>query len=117
MSRTPLLSQPRVQRVLYPMAIGLLLIALWQWMVVAMELPPYLVPSPWLMLQTLVTDWAPLGNALLVTLKITVLSFVLATVASRNDSSVILSVTRSALPSGAQSVTSVCTMRKGEGTR
>lgn len=78
---TPLLSQPRVQRVLYPVAIGVLLIALWQWMVVAMELPPYLVPSPWLMLQTLVTDWAPLGSALLVTLKITVLSFVLATVA------------------------------------
>ena len=63
MSRTPLLSQPRVQRVLYPLAIGLLLIALWQWMVVAMELPPYLVPSPWLMLQTLVTDWAPLVDS------------------------------------------------------
>ncbi len=46
-----------------------------------MELPPYLVPSPYLMMETLVTDWVPLGNALLVTLKITVLSFVLATVA------------------------------------
>jgi NitT/TauT family transport system permease protein len=46
-----------------------------------MELPPYLVPSPYLMMQTLVTDWVPLGNALLVTLKITVLSFVLAPVA------------------------------------
>ena len=77
----PLLSQPRVQRVLYPVLIGVVLVALWQWMVVAMELPPYLVPSPYLMMQTLVTDWAPLGNALLVTLKITVLSFLLATVA------------------------------------
>jgi NitT/TauT family transport system permease protein len=78
---TPLLSQPRVQRVLYPVLIGVVLVALWQWMVVAMELPAYLVPSPYLMMQTLVTDWGPLGNALLVTLKITVLSFVLATVA------------------------------------
>ncbi|MET3376793.1 ABC transporter ATP-binding protein [Variovorax sp. RO1] len=78
---TPLLSQPRVQRVLYPVLIGVVLVALWQWMVVAMELPPYLVPSPYLMMQTLVTDWAPLGSALLVTLKITVLSFALATVA------------------------------------
>ena len=77
----PLLGQPRVQRVLYPVLIGVVLIALWQWLVVAMELPPYLVPSPYLMMQTLVTDWAPLGNALLVTLKITVLSFLLATVA------------------------------------
>jgi NitT/TauT family transport system permease protein len=77
----PLLSQPRVQRVLYPVLIGVVLVALWQWMVVAMELPPYLVPSPILMVQTLVTDWVPLGNALLVTLKITLLSFALATVA------------------------------------
>lgn len=79
--RRPLLSQPRVQRVLYPLLIGVVLVALWQWMVVAMELPAYLVPSPYLMMQTLVTDWVPLGNALLVTLKITVLSFLLATVA------------------------------------
>ena len=145
----PLLSQPRVQRVLYPVLIGVVLVALWQWMVVAMDLPPYLVPSPWLMMQTLVTDWAPLGSALLVTLKITVLSFALATmgvtcsstaygkravsmrllctnrneistpatVASANDSTVIFSVTRSALPSGAQSVTSVCIISQGEGTR
>ncbi|MBB1603094.1 ABC transporter permease [Variovorax sp. UMC13] len=79
--RVPLLDQPRVQRVLYPVLIGVVLVALWQWMVVAMELPPYLVPSPWLMLQTLIADWVPLGNALLVTLKITLLSFGLATVA------------------------------------
>ena len=78
---TPLLSQPRVQRVLYPVLIGVVLVALWQWMVVAMDLPPYLVPSPYLMMQTLVNDWAPLGSALVVTLKITVLSFLLATVA------------------------------------
>ena len=81
MKSPPLLSQPRVQRVLYPVLIGVVLVALWQWMVVALELPPYLVPSPFLMVQTLVSDWAPLGNALLVTLKITLLSFALATVA------------------------------------
>ncbi|MNS94562.1 hypothetical protein D3C72_1287840 [compost metagenome] len=40
-----------------------------------------------------------------------------ATVASANDSTVIFSVTRSALPSGAQSVTSVCIISQGEGTR
>jgi len=51
--RMPLLNQPRVQRVLYPVLIGVVLVALWQWMVVAMELPPYLVPSPYLMMQPL----------------------------------------------------------------
>jgi NitT/TauT family transport system permease protein len=45
-----------------------------------LQLPPYLVPSPILMLQTLVTDWQTLGGALLFTLKITVLSFAVAVV-------------------------------------
>jgi NitT/TauT family transport system permease protein len=80
-ARIPLLQQPRVQRVVYPLLVGVVLIAIWQGLVTAMELPPYLVPSPYLMMQTLVTDWVPLGMALLVTLKITVLSFVVATVA------------------------------------
>ncbi len=79
--RTPLLQQPRVQRVAYPLLVGVVLVAIWQGLVTAMELPPYLVPSPYLMMQTLVTDWVPLGMALLVTLKITVLSFVVATIA------------------------------------
>jgi len=80
-ARIPLLQQPRVQRVMYPLLVGVVLIALWQGLVTAMELPPYLVPSPYLMMQTLVTDWVPLGMALGVTLKITVLSFVVATIA------------------------------------
>ena len=80
-ARVPLLQQPRVQRVMYPVLVGVVLIALWQGMVTAMELPPYLVPSPYLMMETLIKDWVPLGNALLVTLKITVLSFIVATIA------------------------------------
>ncbi|MCD2513673.1 ABC transporter permease [Comamonas endophytica] len=80
-TRAPLLSQPRVQRILYPLLVGVVLIALWQGLVTGLELPPYLVPSPWLMLQTLVTDWAALGASLWVTIKITLLAFVAATVA------------------------------------
>ncbi|MDP9898207.1 ABC transporter permease [Variovorax ginsengisoli] len=79
--RVPFLKQPRVQRVFYPLLVGVVLVAIWQGLVIGMELPPYLVPSPYLMMETLIKDWVPLGNALLVTLKITLLSFVLATVA------------------------------------
>jgi NitT/TauT family transport system permease protein len=78
--RVPLMSQPAVQRVVYPLLVGVVLVGLWQALVTAMELPPYLVPSPFLMMQTLFTDWAALGMALLTTLKVTVFSFVLATV-------------------------------------
>jgi len=80
-ARIPLLQQPRVQRVIYPLIVGTVLVAIWQALVTLMELPPYLVPSPYLMMETLIKDWVPLGNALLVTLKITVFSFVLATIA------------------------------------
>ena len=74
------LQSPRVQRVTYPVIVAVLLLAAWQGVVSGFKLPPYLVPSPLLMFQTLVTDWASLGGALLVTLKITLLSFLVATV-------------------------------------
>lgn len=79
--RTPLMQQPRIQRVVYPALVGLFLLALWQGMVTALELPPYLVPSPVLMFKTLMTDWPTLGVSLWVTTKITLLSFALATLA------------------------------------
>ncbi len=79
--RVPLMHQPRVQRVVYPVLVGLLLMALWQGMVTAMELPPYLVPSPILMFKTLMTDWASLSLSLWVTVKITLMSFGVAVIA------------------------------------
>ncbi|MFT3780168.1 MAG: ABC transporter permease [Ottowia sp.] len=79
--RTPWLRRPNVQRVVYPLLVGVLLLALWQGLVVGLELPPYLVPSPLLMMQTLATDFAPLMLSLWVTLKITVLAFAAATLA------------------------------------
>lgn len=78
---TPWLLQPKVQRVLLPALVGLVLLLLWQALVSGLELPPYLVPSPLLMLQTLMTDWVALGLSLWVTVKITLLAFALATVA------------------------------------
>ncbi|MDB5816480.1 MAG: transporter ATP-binding protein [Rhizobacter sp.] len=74
------MSRPSVQRVVYPLIVAVVLIGLWQGIVVGMQLPPYLVPSPWLMTTTLITDWAVLGMALVTTLKITVLSFLVAVV-------------------------------------
>ena len=78
---TPWLMQPKVQRVLLPSLVGVVLLLIWQALVTILELPPYLVPSPALMMQTLVSDWAPLGWSLWVTVKITLLAFGLATIA------------------------------------
>ena len=80
MNRAAALASPRVQRILYPALVAVLLLGSWQALVTGFKLPPYLVPSPLLMFQTLVTDWQSLGGSLLVTLKITLLSFAAATV-------------------------------------
>jgi len=77
----PLMQQPRIQRVVYPGLVAVVLLAVWQGVVSGLELPPYLVPSPVLMVKTLATDWLALGSALLVTVKITLFAFVVATVA------------------------------------
>jgi len=65
-------------RVLYPLAVAVALLAAWQGAVIGLQLPPYLVPSPLLVLQTLVADAPVLGTALLFTFKITLLAFAAA---------------------------------------
>lgn len=70
----------RARKVLYPAAVAVFLLAAWQALVTGLKLPAYLVPSPLLMFQTLATDWQSLGGSMLVTLKITLLSFLVATV-------------------------------------
>lgn len=71
---------PAVQRVVYPLLVALALIAAWQGLVVGFEIPVFLVPSPARVAQTLVADAGLLFGALLNTLKITLFSFVAATV-------------------------------------
>ena len=68
------------ERVIYPVLVALVLLALWQGLVVALEIPPFLVPSPLKVGQTLVADAPLLLHALANTLWITALSFVAAVV-------------------------------------
>ena len=70
----------RTQQVLWPLLLAGVMLALWQGLVVAFEVPAYLVPSPWRVAQVLVQDAALLFTALAVTLKITVLAFACAVV-------------------------------------
>ena len=61
-----------------PIAVGVLALVLWQALVKAFDVPHYLVPSPLLVAQTLVTDWGLLFSSLLITLKITFGAFFMA---------------------------------------
>ena len=76
----PLLARQEFQRVFYPALVAVLLIGLWQGVVTAFDIPKFLVPSPWLVAQTLVADAGLLFGALFTTLKITVFAFVCAAV-------------------------------------
>ncbi|CAD5369264.1 ABC transporter ATP-binding protein [Rubrivivax sp. A210] len=72
--------KPALQRLLWPTAVAVALLALWQGLVVAFEVPVFLVPSPLRVGQTLVADAPLLLSALLNTLKVTLLALACATV-------------------------------------
>ncbi|MBI5925780.1 MAG: ABC transporter permease [Aquabacterium sp.] len=69
----------RLKQAALPLLMTVILLGIWQAWTVIDEVPAYLVPSPWVIAQTFVKDWALLSSALLVTLKITVLAFFCAT--------------------------------------
>ena len=70
----------RALRVLLPIAVLALGVALWELVVRLGRIPPYVLPSPWLVFSTLVSDWAMLSAALVVTLTTTLEGFLLAAV-------------------------------------
>lgn len=66
--------------VLAPLGVGIVALLLWDVLVRLLEIPPYLLPGPLLVLQTLISEWGKLFPSLLVTLNITVVAFIAAAV-------------------------------------
>ena len=61
-----------------PLAVGVIALLIWHALVKAFDVPHYLVPSPALVVETLIADWGLLFNSLLITLKITFGAFFMA---------------------------------------
>jgi NitT/TauT family transport system permease protein len=78
---SPHLVRARIERIAYPLALAVVLVGAWQALVVGLDLKPYLVPSPLLMMKTLVANFGAFMGALAVTLKVTLLAFIVAVVA------------------------------------
>jgi NitT/TauT family transport system permease protein len=76
--KRPLLADARIRRMLAPIAVGALMLLLWQMLCSVFAVPVYLVPSPAAIGDTLAADWGLLFHALLVTLRITFFAFLLA---------------------------------------
>ncbi|HEY9831757.1 MAG TPA: hypothetical protein V6D26_14340, partial [Stenomitos sp.] len=62
--------------VIAPIVVGLLAILGWDIFVRVTKMPPYLLPGPFLVLQTLIRDWNELFPSLMITLQITIAAFV-----------------------------------------
>lgn len=67
-------------RIIAPVVIGTVVLALWEFAVRWNEVPAYVLPGPILVGQTLVADWGTLSGSLWVTLKITFMALAAAVV-------------------------------------
>ncbi|HEY6984355.1 ABC transporter permease [Reyranella sp.] len=63
-----------------PLLLGVLVLALWEEAVHLLAIPPYVLPGPILIAETLVTDWTMLAPSLWVTLTITLQALAAAVV-------------------------------------
>jgi len=70
-----------VSRALPPIAIGVIVLAIWELLVRVKEMPIYILPGPLLIITTLFKDWGTLYPSLLVTLAIAGAALLVATVA------------------------------------
>jgi NitT/TauT family transport system permease protein len=58
-------------KIVAPLVLGVLMLGLWEGLVWGFAIPPYILPGPLLIIQTLVADWSTLLPSLLVTVGIT----------------------------------------------
>jgi NitT/TauT family transport system permease protein len=70
----------RTIRVMAPLMIGVVALALWESVVRLNDVPHYILPGPLLVLQSLIADWDTLWPSLLITLQITFMALAVATV-------------------------------------
>jgi NitT/TauT family transport system permease protein len=61
-----------------PIFVGMVFLGLWHAIVAIKQIPPYIIPGPMLVLQTLLQDWQILYGSLLITLQITGSALLLA---------------------------------------
>jgi len=68
------------QKFAAPLVIGAVMLGLWELIVRYAGIPPYILPGPWLILRTLISDWGTLSTSLWITLEITGLALLAAVV-------------------------------------
>jgi len=72
------LPKSRWPGILAPLAVGVIMLAAWEWIVWYKNIPAYLFPGPIVIIETLLSDWATLSIALWITLRITFAALIAA---------------------------------------
>jgi NitT/TauT family transport system permease protein len=65
---------------LAPLAVGVIALILWELFVRITNMPPFLLPGPVLVIQSLIKDWNALFGSLIITVQITIVAFLAAVV-------------------------------------
>jgi NitT/TauT family transport system permease protein len=78
--RAEIASRDRALRIALPVIVLALVLLVWEAIVRIGQIPPYVLPAPALILQTLIADWSLLFQSLLVTLLTTFEGFLLAAI-------------------------------------
>ena len=68
---------------LFPALLGAVLLALWQWIVTAKQIPPYVLPSPFAIAEALTNNFSSLIISMLATLQVTAIAFLTSRPGSR----------------------------------
>jgi NitT/TauT family transport system permease protein len=68
----------RILNILFPLLLGIALLALWEWIVKARAIPPYVLPAPSAIAHALIQNFGSLMQSLLSTLVVTLEGFIAA---------------------------------------
>lgn len=79
-TQQPLIKNPRFVMIAAPLLVGILVLLLWEAIVIAQEIPKYILPAPSLIISTLFEDWSLLMGAMGNTLYVTFLAFAISVV-------------------------------------
>ena len=82
MSKTfvPLARRPWFNKLMAPLAVGVLILIVWEWICVSYQVPKYLFPRPSDVAESFATNWRPLVGSLWSTLYVTMMAFGLSVV-------------------------------------
>jgi len=80
MKKPNLLSKLLSFDVLAPLVVGILALMIWEISVKVFNIPPYILPGPILVIQTLIKEWSELFPSLIITWQITILALIAAVV-------------------------------------